>query len=101
MVLEFLKVKSGVDWDRVSNDVEVVVCKVNDSLTTGAFDIGRPNVPLVRDGPVKCSRSAWNLMDGELWSDALDEPESCADAVTGQTSANREQRPSEGMHRFA
>ena len=65
MRLQFVQRYRFTDWRTVANDVEIGLAKVDDPFTSGVFNIGVSDVPLLRHGPVKHGRPARNLMNSE------------------------------------
>ena len=77
-----------MNGNAVVDHVKVVLVKIDDSFTGGIFDESIPYIPLFRYGPVEDLRAGGNLENPERDAFA-DRPQSFANPVAGDASANR------------
>src|ERR1700733_6817562 len=72
----------------VIHHLQVTLLEVHDPLAVGALDVGIPDIPLLRYGPVKDRGAAWHL-EGLKRNTASDHRQSAPDSVTCDAAADR------------
>src|SRR5271168_1262255 len=80
----------------VIQNMQVAPLKINDLRPVWSFDIGVPDVPFFRYGPVEDRRSGGNFRDFE-WNPAPNIFECLTNSLAGNASADRIQISGEGV----
>ena len=98
--LELGQRHGGVDRDRVADDVQVVLLEIDDPVAVLVKDVGIPDAPLGRHGPIEGTGAGGHLVDlqGEVLAE---DAERLAHTVPGDAPGDREQAPRERVHRRA
>ncbi len=78
-----------IDRPAILHDMQVVFGEIHNARAVLTRYIGFPNVPFVRNGPIKDFGARRNLIDLERHI-ALEELQGLAHAVAGDASADRE-----------
>lgn len=88
MGLQFIEWHPDVDRHRIADQMHIAVGEVDDPVAIGAFEVGAPDVPLVRHRPVEHGRSGGDLVHGQPGKMFGEDAQGLANTVAGDAAVD-------------
>src|SRR5438105_10038385 len=98
MRLELVESQPAIDRLRVSNEVKIVACKVDNAAAAFIVDVRASHVPFFRNRPIERSRSAWYFMNRQLGNQLRQIRERLPHTVACDASTDRKEIGSPPIH---